>query len=151
MDKLSLAEIVSVTGAQTNSNAEIFFEDIITDSRKITGGALFVALKGEFFNGEDFAEESLKKGAAAVLVSKNFDKELDGVILKVDDTLTAYRKIAGAWRNRFDIPIVAVTGSNGKTTTKDLTAAALNGLGNVQKTSGNFNNEVGVPMTLLEL
>ena len=108
-------------------------------------------MKGENFNGEDFAEDSLKKGAAAVLVSKNFDKNLDGVVLKVDDTLTAYRKIAGAWRNRFKIPIVAVTGSNGKTTTKDLTAAALNGLGHVQKTSGNFNNEVGVPMTLLEL
>ena len=96
-------------------------------------------------------ESSLKKGAAAVLVSKNFDKNLDGIILKVDDTLDAYRKIAGAWRNRFKIPVIAVTGSNGKTTTKDLTAAALNGLGHVQKTSGNFNNEVGVPMTLLEL
>ena len=72
-------------------------------------------------------------------------------MLKVDDTLTAYQQIAGAWRERFNIPVVAVTGSNGKTTTKDLTAAALNGLGNVQKTSGNFNNEIGVPMTLLEL
>ena len=151
MNKLTLAEVAQVTGAETNSDAEIFFDKIMTDSRKITSGVLFVALKGENFNGEDFAEESLKKGAAAVLVSKDFDKKIDGVVLKVDDTLAAYRKIAGAWRNRFDIPVVAVTGSNGKTTTKDLTAAALNGLGNVQKTSGNFNNEVGVPMTLLGL
>jgi len=151
MNRLTLAEVAQVTGAEKNSDAEIFFEGVTTDSRRLNHGALFVALKGEFFNGEDFAEESLNKGAAAVLVSKNFDKNLDGVVLKVDDTLTAYRKIAGAWRNRFKIPIVAVTGSNGKTTTKDLTAAALNSLGHVQKTSGNFNNEVGVPMTLLEL
>lgn len=149
MDKLSLAEIIKITNAEANSDAEILFERITTDSRKISSGALFIALKGENFNGEDFAEESLKKGAAAVLVSRGFDKNLDGVVIKVDDTLTAYRQIAGAWRERFDIPIVAVTGSNGKTTTKDLTAAALDALGQVQKTSGNFNNEVGVPMTLL--
>ena len=151
MEKLSLAEVAQVTGAEKNSDAEIYFDCVTTDSRKITGGALFVALKGEHFNGEDFATEALRKGAAAVLVSKNFDRELDGAVLKVDDTLTAYSQIAGAWRNRFNIPVIAVTGSNGKTTTKDLTAAALSGLGNVQKTSGNFNNEVGVPMTLLEL
>ena len=151
MNKFSLKEIAQVTGAETNSDAEIFFEKVITDSRKVTSGVLFVALKGEIFNGEDFAADALNKGAAAVLVSRNFDKNLDGVVLKVDDTLTAYRQIAGAWRNRFDIPIIAVTGSNGKTTTKDLTAAAINAFGHVLKTSGNFNNEVGVPMTLLEL
>ena len=151
MDKLSLAEVVQVTGATANSEAEIFFEAVTTDSRKVTSGVLFVALKGEIFNGEDFVEEAFRKGAAAVIVSKSFDKNLRGVVLKVDDTLTAYRQIAGAWRDRFNIPIVAVTGSNGKTTTKDLTAAALNGLGHINKTSGNFNNEVGVPMTLLEL
>lgn len=151
MTKLSLKEVAQVTGAEVNSDAEILFEGVTTDSRKITSGVLFVALKGEHFNGEDFAAEALKKGAAAVLVSKGFDKNLDGIILKVDDTLKAYAQIAGAWRNRFNIPIVAVTGSNGKTTTKDLTAAALDALGHVQKTSGNFNNEVGVPMTLLAL
>ena len=151
MDKLSLKEIAQVTGAEINSDVEIFFERVTTDSRKVSSGALFVALKGEHFNGEDFTADAFKKGAAGVLVSNTFDKNLDGVIIKVDDTLTAYRQIAGVWRDRFDIPIVAVTGSNGKTTTKDLAAAALNGLGNVLKTSGNFNNEVGVPMTLLSL
>ncbi|MBR2518162.1 MAG: UDP-N-acetylmuramoyl-tripeptide--D-alanyl-D-alanine ligase [Selenomonadaceae bacterium] len=151
MNKLSLAEVAQVTNAEKNSDAEIFFEGITTDSRKITAGVLFVALKGEKFNGEDFAADALTKGASAVLVSKTFDKNLDGVVLKVDDTLTAYRQIAGAWRNRFDVPIIAVTGSNGKTTTKDLTAAALTLFGHVLKTSANFNNEVGVPMTLLAL
>lgn len=153
MHKLSLSEVVQVTGAETNSNAEIFFEEVTTDSRKVAADALFVGLKGEHFNGELFAKDAVNNGATAVLVSKNANaKRLpESVVLKVDDTLTAYRQIAGSWRSRFDIPVVAVTGSNGKTTTKDLTAAALSGLGNVQKTSGNFNNEVGVPMTLLEL
>ena len=151
MNKLSLAEVAQVTGAEVNSDAEIFFEGVSTDSRKISTGELFVALKGENCNGESFAKDALKKGAAAVLVSKIAKRLPEGVVLKVDDTLEAYRQIAGAWRNRFNIPVVAVTGSNGKTTTKDLTAAALDALGHVQKTSGNFNNEVGVPMTLLEL
>ena len=151
MHKLTLAEIVRVTGADSNSDAEIIFDGITTDSRKITAGVLFVALKGERFNGEDFAADALKKGAAAVLVSKTFAQDVDGVVIKVDDTLTAYRQIAGSWRNRFDIPVVAITGSNGKTTTKDLTAAALTQLGQVLKTSANFNNEVGVPLTLLQL
>ena len=151
MDKLTLAEVVKVTDAETNSDAEIFFEDVSTDTRKIKAGELFVALKGENCNGESFAKDAFNKGAAAVLVSKTAKRIPDGVVLKVDDTLEAYRKIAGAWRDRFKIPVVAVTGSNGKTTTKDLTAAALNSLGNVQKTSGNFNNEIGVPMTLLEI
>ena len=151
MEKLTLAEVAKVTAADTNSDAEIFFEGVSTDSRKIKHGELFVALKGENSNGESFAKDALNKGGAAVLVSKTAKRIPQGIVLKVDDTLTAYRQIAGAWRNRFDIPIVAVTGSNGKTTTKDLTAAALKGLGHVQKTSGNFNNEIGVPMTLLEL
>ena len=151
MDKLSLKEIAQVTGAEINSDAEIFFEGVTTDSRKITSGELFVGLKGENFNGESFAKDAVNKGAAAVLVSKTAKRIPNGIVLKVDDTLIAYRQIAGAWRNRFNIPVVAVTGSNGKTTTKDLTAAALSGLGQVQKTSANFNNEVGVPMTLLGL
>ncbi|MBR1805667.1 MAG: UDP-N-acetylmuramoyl-tripeptide--D-alanyl-D-alanine ligase [Selenomonadaceae bacterium] len=151
MHKLTLAEIVRVTDAQANSDDEIIFEGVTTDSRKITAGVLFVALKGERFNGEDFAADALKKGASAVLVSKNFAQDVDGVVIKVDDTLTAYRQIAGSWRNRFNIPVVAITGSNGKTTTKDLTAAALTNFGHVLKTAANFNNEIGVPMTLLEL
>ncbi|MBR4382072.1 MAG: UDP-N-acetylmuramoyl-tripeptide--D-alanyl-D-alanine ligase [Selenomonadaceae bacterium] len=151
MDKLSLAEVARVTNAEKNSDAEIFFDKVSTDSRKIKGGELFVAIKGENMNGESFAGDAIKKGASAVMVSKTAKRIPEGVVLKVDDTLIAYREIAGAWRNRFDLPIVAVTGSNGKTTTKDLTAAALTGLGNVLKTAANFNNEIGVPLTLLEL
>lgn len=127
------------------------FSGVTTDSRKISKNCLFVALKGEKFNGEDFVEDALKKGASAALVSKNFSREIDGEIIKVDDILTAYQKIASAWRDKFNIPIVAVTGSTGKTTTKDLTAAVFGSLGKILKTSANFNNEIGVPMTLLEI
>ncbi len=150
MEKLSLNEIVKVTNAETNSAENIFFTGVTTDSRKISDGVLFVALKGEKFNGETFAQDALNKGAAAVLVSKSAPN-FDGVTLKVEDTLTAYQQIAKSWRERFKIPVVAITGSNGKTTTKDLTAAALSALGKVCKTSANFNNEIGVPMTLLEI
>ena len=150
MEKLSLNEIIKITGAISNSAENIFFEGVTTDSRKISKGVLFVALKGEKFNGEDFAQDALNKGAAAVIVSKTAPN-FDGVTLKVEDTLTAYQQIAKSWRERFQIPVVAITGSNGKTTTKDLTAAVLSSLGKVCKTSANFNNEIGVPMTLLEI
>ena len=153
MNKISLEEILKVTGAKIsagNVQEDFFIDGVTTDSRKITDGVLFVALKGEKFNGEDFAEDALKKGAAAVLVSKaakNFST--DKIILKVDNTLAAYQQISRSWRERFKIPVIAITGSNGKTTTKDLTAAALHSLGEIQKTSANFNNEIGVPLTLL--
>ena len=150
MEKLNLNEIIKVTNAETDSSENIYFSGVTTDSRKITDGVLFVALKGEKFNGENFAQDALNKGAAAVLVSKTAPN-FDGVTLKVDDTLTAYQQIAKSWRERFQIPVVAITGSNGKTTTKDLTAAVLSSLGKVCKTSANFNNEIGVPMTLLEI
>ena len=128
------------------------FDDIVTDSRKITQGSLFIALKGEKFNGEDFAKEAIDKGAAGVVVSQDCPEDKlpsSGLILRVEDTLATYQSFARVWREKFNIPIVAITGSNGKTTTKDLTAAALSALGDIQKTSGNFNNEIGVPLTLL--
>ena len=146
MKKIYLGEIFD--GVDKN----LIVSGVTTDSRKIFDGALFVALKGEKFNGEDFVEESFNKGATAALVSKDFSREVtSGVVIKVDDTLAAYQKIAAYWRDKFNIPIIAITGSTGKTTTKDLTAAVLSELGKVLKTSANYNNEIGVPMTLLEL
>ncbi len=153
MYKISLEEVAKIVDAEIifDGDKKIFFlQGLTTDSRKISDGVLFVALKGENFNGEDFAEDALKKGAAAVLLGKSANtKNLVGAILKVDDTLTAYQKLACHWREKFKIPVVSITGSTGKTTTKDLTAAALSPLGAIQKTSANFNNEIGVPLTLL--
>ena len=98
---------------------------------------LFIALKGENFDGHDFIAEAAKKGAIGAIVNKDFDiskvEDVDIDILAVDDTLKAYQDLAHFWRNKFNIPVIAITGSNGKTTTKDLTAAVLSGKYNVLK------------------
>lgn len=152
----TLNEIVKATSANIYKEEKKEFSAIVTDTRKISEGVLFVALKGERFNGEDFAAEALEKGAAGVVVSEACDKKqlekCAGTVLQVEDTLAAYQLIAKAWRDKFpQIPVVAITGSNGKTTTKDLTAAVLSAKGAVLKTQANFNNEIGLPLTLLGL
>lgn len=136
-------------GAVKNFDAEKIFSSISTDTRTIQKNALFIALKGENFNGEDFAQKAIDAGASGIVVSKNFQKELPCTIFFVDDTLQAYLDIAKAWRQKFSIPVVAITGSNGKTTTKDFVAQVLGD--HVCKTQKNFNNEVGLPKTLLNI
>ena len=130
------------------------FDNITTDTRKITPGALFVALKGERFNGEDFAAKAVEAGAAGVLVSSAYQGPMDlpaTIIQAVSDTQLAYQQLAGFWRQKFHIPVIAITGSNGKTTTKDMTASVLSAKFPVLKTQANFNNEIGLPYTLLQL
>ena len=157
--RMTWDELRAATGAHVHSgklvgNAAI--PHITTDTRKISDGDLFIALRGENFDGADFAADALNKGAAAVLIAEPISdpvqkalKKAKGAVLTVADTLTAYQAIAHAWRIKFDIPVVAITGSNGKTTTKDLTAAVLSGRGAVCRTAANYNNEVGLPLTLL--
>ena len=152
-------EVLAATDAEVHSGklrGNDTIPHITTDTRKIAAGDLFIALRGENFDGADFAADALHKGAAAVLVnaplSASVQKDLKkekGTVLIVPDTLKAYQEIAHAWRMKFDIPVVAITGSNGKTTTKDLTAAVLSGRGTVCRTAANYNNEVGLPLTLL--
>ena len=154
MPAFTLEEVQLVTGADRVQIGQQTFTDIVTDTRKIADGVLFLAFKGERFNGEDFAAEALRKGAAGVMVSRSCEPEklaaCEGTVLQVADTLTAYQQLARAWRQKFpQLPVVAITGSNGKTTTKDLTAAVLSSRGPVLKTQANFNNEIGLPLTLL--
>lgn len=150
MTEFTVAEVEKALGVKAEGKKIEKFSDIITDTRKIAKNCLFIALKGEKFNGEDFAAEAVKKGAAGVVVSKNFTGALNNAaIFKVDDTLKAYQQIAHFWREKFSVPVVAITGSNGKTTTKELVASALSPLGDIHKTAANFNNEVGLPLTLL--
>ena len=155
---LTWDEICAATGASVRRGgvAGDTVLPITTDTRKVTAGDLFVALRGENFDGTAFAAEALERGAAAVLVDQKTPAAaltaLDaarGGVLVAEDTLRAYQDIAHAWRMKFDIPVVAITGSNGKTTTKDLTAAVLSGCGKVCRTAANYNNEVGLPLTLL--
>ncbi len=155
MPSFTLKDVVEATQAEIAARQSEEFTGIVTDTRKIEQGVLFLALDGERFHGEDFAKEALEKGAAGVMVRMDCPQEklegANGTILKVADTLAAYQQIAAFWRKKFDIPVVAITGSNGKTTTKDLTAAALSAWGDVLKTQANFNNEIGLPLTLLGL
>ncbi|MBD2194711.1 MULTISPECIES: UDP-N-acetylmuramoyl-tripeptide--D-alanyl-D-alanine ligase [Calothrix] len=123
---------------------------IQTDTRILKPGEVFVALRGEKFDGHEFVAAAIAKGAIAAIV--DFEYENPGLpVLQVKNTLEAYQKIARWWRDRFKIPVIGVTGSVGKTTTKELIAAVLATQGRVHKTYGNYNNEIGVPKTLLEL
>ena len=156
---MTWTEVLAATGAALHSGKlreNDTIPHITTDTRRIATGDLFVALRGEHFDGADFAADALRKGAAAVLVSTPISKSVEqalkkeqGAVLVTEDTLKAYQDIAHAWRMKFPIPVVAITGSNGKTTTKDLTAAVLSGRGAVCRTAANYNNEVGLPLTLL--
>ncbi|MBW4685997.1 MAG: UDP-N-acetylmuramoyl-tripeptide--D-alanyl-D-alanine ligase [Komarekiella atlantica HA4396-MV6] len=123
---------------------------IQTDTRIIEPGEVFLALRGEKFDGHQFVPTAIAKGALAAIV--DFKYENPGFpVLQVKDTLQAYQKIGRWWRDRFEIPVVGVTGSVGKTTTKELITTVLATQGRVHKTYENYNNEIGVPKTLLEL
>lgn len=124
---------------------------ITTDSRAVKEDCLFVAIKGEKFDGHDFIEKAWENGASAVLSSKEINVPEGRSAIIVDDTRKAFLSLAKGYRNLFDIPVCAVTGSVGKTTTKDIIAAVLSEEYNVLKTNGNFNNDIGVPITLFSL
>jgi UDP-N-acetylmuramoyl-tripeptide--D-alanyl-D-alanine ligase len=154
--QLSVTQLVDILAATpvnvSNESAEALFTAITTDTRSLQSGHVFLALRGEKFDGHDFARIAVEKGAIAAIVDRRMASQLNGVPqLQVDDTLQAYQKIARWWRDQFDIPVIAVTGSVGKTTTKELIAAILSTQGNVLKSQANYNNEIGVPKTLLEL
>ncbi|MGF1541730.1 MAG: UDP-N-acetylmuramoyl-tripeptide--D-alanyl-D-alanine ligase [Pleurocapsa sp.] len=124
---------------------------VTTDTRTLQAGDLFVALVGDQFDGHDFTDTAISRGAAALIVSRPLSLSPEIPQFIVTDTLQAYQQIASWWRDRFEIPIIGVTGSVGKTSTKELIAAVLGTRGKVLKTQANFNNEIGVPKTLLEI
>ncbi|MCF6256714.1 MAG: UDP-N-acetylmuramoyl-tripeptide--D-alanyl-D-alanine ligase [Gammaproteobacteria bacterium] len=125
------------------------FSGISTDTREVVPGQLFVALSGPHFDGHDFVAYAVQKGAVAVVVAQPVDISVPQII--VSDPQRAYAQLAANWRQQFAIPLIAVTGSNGKTTVKEMLAAIMSCKGSVLATQANFNNEVGVPRTLLGL
>lgn len=130
------------------------FTSVTTDSRKIKPGCLFVALKGENFDGHAFINDAIRQGAQGIICQRGTQVgEPQGAVLyTVDDTLSAFRKLAAAWRREFSMPLIAVAGSVGKTTTKELLTSILSGkYSNVLKTQGSQNGFVGIPMTLFDL
>ncbi|MCA9608324.1 MAG: UDP-N-acetylmuramoyl-tripeptide--D-alanyl-D-alanine ligase [Myxococcales bacterium] len=142
-------ELRAATGAAGAFDGEV--RGVCLDSRTVRPGSLFVALRGENHDAHDYVGVAVERGAAAVLVDRPV--EVSGAaVLTVEDTLAALGKLGAAHRGRFDLDVVGVTGSVGKTTTKDLLGAALRALGRTPLvTRGNLNNRVGVPMTLLTL
>jgi len=133
--------------------ADVTFDRVGSDSRNIEAGQLFVALKGEHFDGNAFAAEAINKGAAAVMVSDVATTARPALLVR--DTRLALGELAKYWRNKFSAPLIAITGSNGKTTTKEMLtailAAATGDADKVHATYGNLNNDIGLPLTLLKI
>lgn len=124
---------------------------IITDSRTVGSGELFICLKGERFNGHHYAAQALASGAVAVVVMEDVELPRGAVCFRVPDTLAAYQALARAHRQAMGAHVLAITGSNGKTSTKDMLSACLAAKHRVVKTEDNFNNEIGLPKTLLNI
>ena len=158
---MSLMEAALATGG-TALHGNPHIEGVSTDTRTLASGVLFIALKGERFDGHDFVAAATERGAAAVMVSREWaeGKTIDLPALVVADTRLALGALGAWWRGRFDIPLIGVTGSNGKTTVKEMLAAILRAQAAadgydaelaVLATTGNLNNEIGLPLMLLRL
>lgn len=154
-----IREIVKATsGKLLKGDPRLLIKGISTDSRTIKKGELFVALSGRLFkalpdshlDGHDFLKMALEKGAIGAVIAKNIDLGFP-VLIRVNDTLDAYQAIARYWRQKFNLPVIAITGSNGKTTTKNMAVAILSEKYKVLSSEESFNNQVGVPSTILRL
>lgn len=139
------AESLNVPSALTSQQVQ----GVNTDTRYLKPNEIFLALSGENFDGHRFAEQAVQQGAIAAIVDHPIEAAIPQVV--VQDTLAAYQRLGQWWRQQFQIPIIAITGSVGKTTTKELISAVLGTAGSVLKTEANYNNEIGVPKTLLGL
>ncbi|MEW8026951.1 MAG: UDP-N-acetylmuramoyl-tripeptide--D-alanyl-D-alanine ligase [Candidatus Thiodiazotropha sp.] len=133
----------------TRAGEDVSFSSVSTDSRTLQENDLYVALKGPNFDGHAFIGQALDKGAVAVMVSEPQNPEIPQ--LRVSDTRLGLGRLASVWRDSFAVPLIAITGSNGKTTVKELLAAILRQRGSVLATRGNLNNDIGLPLTLLRL
>ena len=124
---------------------------VSTDSRKVTPGALLVPIRGERTDAHAYIPATFAAGAAATLTQNHSEMQDNHVWIAVPDTVEALRRIAAAYRSRFNIPVIGVTGSVGKTTTKEMVALALSARWNTMKTEGNQNSQVGLPLTMFRL
>src|SRR5213595_2150164 len=153
MNPLSILQIAELSGAKLEQgDGKIPVERISTDSRTIKKGELFVALRGENFDGHKFVEDVAKNGAAGAIVDPHWKGKgsTKFAVIRARDTLVAYQNLAANYRQSLPLKVLAITGSNGKTSTKDFSASVLDRRFRVTKTQGNFNNHVGLPRTMLE-
>src|SRR5216117_864875 len=153
MNPLPLSQIAQWAGGSLSSgDGTVVIDKVSTDSRMIKRGELFIALRGENFDGHDFMEAVATTGAAGAIVDFNWKGKVpqNFALIRANDTLQAYQQLAANYRKSLALRVVAITGSNGKTSTKDFAAAVLARRFQVTKTQGNFNNHVGLPRTILE-
>ena len=152
MQPLTCAEIIEASGGFLESGASgAVFTDVSTDSRSTKSGDLFIPIIGRRHDGHDFIRSSFEAGAAGVLTQKDIGPAPGKTVIRVKDTLKALRDIAGFYRKKFKLPVVGVTGSVGKTSTKDMIACVLGRKYKVLKTEGNYNNEIGLPLSIFNL
>ena len=144
---MTLNEFIKVINGKSNINSEEVIKEIKTDTRKINEGDIFIALKGKKYNGEDFIDEAINKGASACVVENSINDKC----IEVSDTIETLFLLGNYFRNKYNIPLIAITGSNGKTTTKDLLSHVLSSKYNVLKNEGSKNNIIGVSDTLFKL
>lgn len=144
--QLILSDCIAPLNAQLNGD-NVTVSGVSIDSRSINEGELYIAIVGDRFDGHDFVTAAIEAGAAAVMVHRQIDTDVSALV--VDDTQAALGQLGKYWAQRFSIPTIAVTGSNGKTTVKELITSILQQQGPVLSTRGNLNNELGVPLTLL--
>jgi UDP-N-acetylmuramoyl-tripeptide--D-alanyl-D-alanine ligase len=152
MNPLSLGQIAKFAGGSISAgNPDATISRISTDSRTLQAGDLFVPLSGENFDGHKFVEQAAERGAAGAMVEKNWKGTTpkNFALIRVPDTLVGYQMLAANYRSSLPLKVIAITGSNGKTSTKDFVAATLAKKFRVTKTEGNFNNHVGLPQTML--
>ncbi len=151
MQSLKIGDIITATGGDIIARAKDSFAGISIDSRTVKEGELFIALKGSRFDGHAFLQEALRKGSGAIVQSDEARYIADKTIIAVKDTLKALQDIAHHMRVTMKIPVVAITGSNGKTTTKELIASILGARYKILKNTGNLNNHIGLPLSLTRI
>jgi len=148
MNRLRLSQVAAFLGG-SRVGTDLSFCTVSTDTRTLRSGDLFIALEGSRFDGHRFIPQAVEQGAAAVMSSRECDPSIPQV--RVRDTRLGLGRLAALWRDSFPVPLVAITGSNGKTTVKEMLAAILRQSGPVLATEGNLNNDIGLPLTLLRL
>ena len=151
MQYLTTDDILKATGGVLICGGDLRFDNITTDSRKARDGMLFVPIAGERFDGHEFINAAFELGAQAAITHRDTEPVLGKTLIRVDDTFMALGDIAKYYKKKYNVPTVAVTGSVGKTTTKDMLASVMAQKFNTLKTQGNFNNEIGLPLTVFGL
>src|SRR6266480_7450270 len=153
MNRLSIFQVAEFAGAPVSSgDGQVSVDKVSTDSRTVKRGELFVALRGENFDGHKFVESAARAGAVGAIADLTWNGKVpeNFALIRAEDTLQAYQKLAAKYRKSLSLKVIAITGSNGKTSTKDFVASVLGRRFRVTKTEGNFNNHVGLPRTMLE-